>query len=1185
MMWPFNLHPGRSNRSLGGGWRFFLILPCTVLLCYGGLLDAANYQWIQTDWYGGATTGTTGHDAAQPLPNGQTGGQTNWNQYSSKDPDVIASTPGELSLSVLYGSWIQTTDADFSAGTRTNLKIVGTGDPAYLTIDYGLNLGTGVDGDLVVDGLNAANNPDGQVHDASNPYLIDTAKEYTSVTVQNNGVISVTPGVMLASPGTPACQAYNAPGGPTGVVYYIVTAIDDSGFETRPGGESPYCFSSTPQSWLVNWSPVVGAAGYRVYRTATSGAYTSPALVCDVASTSCVDDRATRLDGAPPISTAIPAPSTTPSSTGGNLANGTYYYVLTAIDYWGRETVGGTEKSVSISYGTNTASVSLSWTAVPRATGYRVYRSTMQSGVFNSPSRVCETPSGVLSCLDGNATPMAGAPPWRYPNALGYGILNFRVSGVLTVENGSAIQVDGRGYPGGSAPSFMGSPGYGPGAAGNLGAGGGYGTEGGGNNSTDVLLKIGSKGYPYGDPFLSSTYRGSGGASGYSGTGSVAGVGGGGGGGVRISAGTLSINGRIGADGQVGESTPSRSNYEDPGGGGSGGSIFLDGNTLSVGTTGQIVARGGAGGQTSGAAHKYTRGGAGGEGRSRLSFYSNAGVDTGIVGGRVVPTPVLGAQGRYQSPVQDLGITGIDFMTLVWTGTEPADGRLKFQIATSADNQTWTEFRGEDGANNTFYTRNGTVEGVNCTAQLIQAPDRYQWNCPIHSGHDGHRYVRFKAWIEAQSIDPSSIPVLDRVEISYQFHPALQFIVSSPYDTCPDGLNCVPSSALRRLSWDPPANPSGTVVGFQVRTAADLSGLMGAGWYGRFGTTLPDCSSAANDCTATDIPVPNGDFELCTVRKGAPPSWSVSSTASAYCHQYGTGGGSWESRALNGGYLYQSFTLSAGGVYTFNVWARSAAPAYQSATFLISSAPGGGTTYCSATTTSSSFVPLSCQIEPTVDTTVYLNLKSGAGFYEAAFDLASITRTQLKTAGISALTVTDAGGFAVGDRVTLSDRLIPSQEALRRVTAVDPASNKVTLDRSLDRDFAPGSVLANLYIDPEGKESVADAQRDGINDRWLQYRVILGTEGGIASPVLYEDRIDYAPASWVYQPDGVIGGNGDNVYGGAGTGGGGDAAGTVYPGVSQTFGNSTTATYPVQIQNDGVASGLDTFTLTWNTPS
>ncbi|MBI4714891.1 MAG: fibronectin type III domain-containing protein, partial [Nitrospirae bacterium] len=109
------------------------------------------------------------------------------------------------------------------------------------------------------------------------------------------------------------------------------------------------------------------------------------------------------------------------------------------------------------------------------------------------------------------------------------------------------------------------------------------------------------------------------------------------------------------------------------------------------------------------------------------------------------------------------------------------------------------------------------------------------------------------------------------------------------------------------------------------------------------------------------------------------------------------------------------------------------------------------------------------------------------------------------------------------------------------------------------------------------------------NDRWLQYRVILGTEGGIASPVLYEDRIDYAPASWVYKPDGVIGGNGDNVYGRAGTGGGGDAPGTVYPKAADVAGNPTlfptTITYPVQIQNDGVDSGLDTYTLSWNTPS
>ena len=63
----------------------------------------------------------------------------------------------------------------------------------------------------------------------------------------------------------------------------------------------------------------------------------------------------------------------TGSTTGGTLAAATYYYKVTALNGSG-ETTGSTEVSVTTT-GT-TSSVALTWTAVPGATSYRIYRGT-----------------------------------------------------------------------------------------------------------------------------------------------------------------------------------------------------------------------------------------------------------------------------------------------------------------------------------------------------------------------------------------------------------------------------------------------------------------------------------------------------------------------------------------------------------------------------------------------------------------------------------------------------------------------------------------------------------------------------------------------------------------------------------------------------------------------------------------
>jgi hypothetical protein len=100
------------------------------------------------------------------------------------------------------------------------------------------------------------------------------------------------------------------------------------------------------------------------------------------------------------------APSGTPSTTGGSMATGTYYYELVAFNAYGN-TVGGIQSS-GISVTGPTGSVALTWTAVTGATSYNLYRTTT-SGTYSGTNLIA---TGITrtSYTDTLATPTSGAP-------------------------------------------------------------------------------------------------------------------------------------------------------------------------------------------------------------------------------------------------------------------------------------------------------------------------------------------------------------------------------------------------------------------------------------------------------------------------------------------------------------------------------------------------------------------------------------------------------------------------------------------------------------------------------------------------------------------------------------------------------------------------------------------------------
>lgn len=119
---------------------------------------------------------------------------------------------------------------------------------------------------------------------------------------------------------------------------------------------------------------------------------------------------------------ALPPVQTTATglTTGGSIAAGTYYYVITALTAAGESTVffpnGSTnQQSATVSSG-STGSVNLSWDVVPNATGYKIYRSsTPGSGTttwFTSPALITTIGSGsTVTYTDVAASASSGAPP------------------------------------------------------------------------------------------------------------------------------------------------------------------------------------------------------------------------------------------------------------------------------------------------------------------------------------------------------------------------------------------------------------------------------------------------------------------------------------------------------------------------------------------------------------------------------------------------------------------------------------------------------------------------------------------------------------------------------------------------------------------------------------------------------
>ena len=99
--------------------------------------------------------------------------------------------------------------------------------------------------------------------------------------------------------------------------------------------------------------------------------------------------------------------------------------------------------------------------------------------------------------------------------------------------------------------------------------------------------------------------------------------------------------------------------------------------------------------------------------------------------------------GNLTSAAHDTNYSA-DFSKIYWCAATPSNTSVKFQIATNNDNSNW-DFKGPDGTSSTYYETS---------------------NASIWSGHDGDRYIKYKAFLNTTAV--GNTPTVSKAGITYR---------------------------------------------------------------------------------------------------------------------------------------------------------------------------------------------------------------------------------------------------------------------------------------------------------------------------------------------------------------------------------------------------------------------------------
>lgn len=236
--------------------------------------------------------------------------------------------------------------------------------------------------------------------------------------------------VTLSSPWTFAGSA-TAPGsggtfGAVGTYGYKITALNAAG-ESGPSSEITVTITAVTQTIVLTWVQTPGATGYKLYRTAVPGTYTTPTLLTTIGSGATVtftDTGAGLSVGVPPTTNttagwALGAVLSGAGAGGVWAGTGIKFWSMIALDSAGNQLAQSAEATLTVDVVTK--KVTLTWAAITGAITYQVWRATA-SQTYTTPALVA-TLGAVTTYDDTGTTALAGtltgAPTFGQPPAVG----------------------------------------------------------------------------------------------------------------------------------------------------------------------------------------------------------------------------------------------------------------------------------------------------------------------------------------------------------------------------------------------------------------------------------------------------------------------------------------------------------------------------------------------------------------------------------------------------------------------------------------------------------------------------------------------------------------------------------------------------------------------------------------------
>jgi len=214
--------------------------------------------------------------------------------------------------------------------------------------------------------------------------------------------------------------------GAIGTYGFKITALNAAG-ESGPSSEITVAITATTQTIVLTWVQTPGATGYKIFRTATPGTYTTPTLLTTIGAGATV----TFTDTGGAVSAGVPATTNTTAGwaltatlsgagAGGVWAGiGVEFWTVVALDASGNQLAQSAEATLNVN--DVTKKVTLGWAAITGAVTYQVWRA-LASQTYTTPALVATL--GVVTTYDDTGTgtlpgTLTGAPTFGQPPAVG----------------------------------------------------------------------------------------------------------------------------------------------------------------------------------------------------------------------------------------------------------------------------------------------------------------------------------------------------------------------------------------------------------------------------------------------------------------------------------------------------------------------------------------------------------------------------------------------------------------------------------------------------------------------------------------------------------------------------------------------------------------------------------------------